>query len=189
MPLLDSQSLSVFSLTVSAARTWTVTPVLSGRAEDQCGKIYMLVSSTDPTIEYVGQTACAISTRFARGFSRTAKYPYAWAKRSGQYRLFIWDLDTHCGSRDLLEGVEAELVLGTRIAQWGWPQQQTGISFRHSVNEQGRQIAPPLATAMMGQFYDHLIATAKTSELADYLKRDKNRVLSVLQSLRLPGVG
>lgn len=80
-------------------------------------------------------------------------------------------------------------MLGTRIAQWGWPQQQTGISFRHIVDERGKQIAPPLATKMMGQFYDHLIGAAKSPEDADYFQRDKARVLSQMGALRLPGVG
>jgi hypothetical protein len=189
MPLLDSQRLSVYSLTVSPGQTWSVASGLSGRAEDPCEKIYMLVGSTDPTIHYVGQTATAISTRFARGFAKTTKYPYRWSTQPGQYRLFVWDMADHCSGRTLLEAVEAELVLGTRIAQWGWPQQQTGISFRHIVNERGRQIAPPLAVAMMGHFYDHLIATAVTQEHQDYFQRDRDRVLSAMQSLRLPGVG
>lgn len=189
MPLLDMQRLSVFSLTVGPNQTWSVASGMSGRAEDKCEKIYMVVNGTDPTIQYVGQTASAMSTRFSRGFAKGAKYPYRWSKQPGLYRLFVWDMDGHCSSRSLLEAVEAELVLGTRIAQWGWPQQQTGISFRHIVNERGKQIAPPLAIVMMGQFYDHLIGAAKAAEDADYLQRDKTRVLSVMQALRLPGVG
>lgn len=187
MPLLQANNLEVFSLTVSDGGKWSTTPPLSGSASKRCEKIYMLVGSpSDATIFYIGQTISAIATRFHSGFRAKARYKYQWSMRRGSYRLFVWDLSDHRLTKTLLEAVEAELVLGVRIAQKGWPMYQTGIHFRHIVDQHGRQLAPRLAIEMMGHFYDH-VAASTVSSLPGYVGAERKNVLSQMNELILPG--
>lgn len=147
----------------------------------------MLVGSpNDATIVYVGQTISAIATRFHGGFRAKARYKYQWSVRRGSYQLFVWDLSAYSASRSLLEAVEAELVLGARIAQKGWPKYQTGIHFRHLVDHRGRQIAPRLAIEMMGHFYDHA-GTRDDPRDSKALDQERELVISQMEKLILPG--
>lgn len=187
MSLLHESNLEVFSLTVSDGGKWSSSPALAGHANKRGEKIYMLVGPPgDATIFYIGQTISAIATRFHSGFRAKARYKYQWSVRRGSYRLFVWDLSTHCFTKTLLEAAEAELVLGARIAQKGWPMYQTGIHFRHIVDQRGRQIAPRLAIEMMGQFYDHVAASAVSSG-PGYVDAERENVLSQMEELILPG--
>lgn len=187
MDLLQVSNLEVFSLTVSDSGKWSTSPALFGHANKRCEKIYMLVGPPgDATIFYVGQTISAIATRFHSGFRAKARYKYQWSVQRGRYRLFVWDLSAHCFTKTLLEAVEAELVLGARIAQKGWPMYQTGIHFRHIVNQRGRQIAPRLAIEMMGHFYDHVATSAIPSDRG-YVDEERKLILSQMEELILPG--
>lgn len=187
MPLLQAADLTVYSLSVSADFKWSTTPALSGNANEACGKIYMLAGpSGDATIHYVGQTTAALGTRFKSGFATNGRYNYQWSRRPGTYRLFVWHIGAHGASRSLLEAVEAELVLGVRIAQKGWPMYQTGIYFRHLVDQRGQQIAPRLAIEMLNSFYEHLAANATPRDSVS-LERERQSLLSQMRELILPG--
>lgn len=187
MALLQVSNLQVFSLSVTGNGKWSTSPTLSGHANKRCEKVYMLVGPPgDATIFYIGQTISAIVTRFRSGFRAKARYKYQWAARPGTYRLLVWDLSAHCFTSSLLEAVEAELVLGVRIAQKGWPMYQTGIHFRHIVDQRGRQIAPRLAIEMMDHFYDHVDTSAIVSG-SGHVDKEREKVLAQMEDLILLG--
>lgn len=184
--LLQPSNLSVYALQVNDDLTWAVTPGFAGHANVPGNKIYMLCSAVqDMTIYYIGQTSRTMKARFDAGFA-SSRSPYRWSQRAGRYRLLVWDLRVPCPDRTLLEAVEAELVLAARISQIGWPQLQTGISFRHIIDGDGWQSAPRLAIEMMGQFYDHLSSVFGAGNNM-HVASNRQRVLDMMKDLILPG--
>jgi len=152
---------------------------------EQGAKIYLLVNSNQlGTIQYIGQTIQSIRKRFYPGI-RYQKY--LWAKESGTYSLFIWDVRNiiKCGAD--LDCLESELVFATRVNQGVWPVKQTSIKFRWfrgNVTKGFGFEAPRVAIDMMNDIYSFLLSNKHlTPEDIKIVSDQKTRMQQLLNSV------
>jgi hypothetical protein len=179
---LPFPDLQTYCLTIDPDGSYTVAPTFLSTAVRRCGKIYMLTGPEgDATVHYIGQTSRSMTERIRVGITRQPGY--RWAKQAGVYRLLVWILDKQPYASLDLESIEAELVLGVRVAQKAWPKWQTGIKFRHVVNRAGRQLAPHIAIKMLSQYYDEQL---RESPGREFLLREKSEAIKILSGRIFP---
>lgn len=153
-------------------------------------KIYALLVRTPSTVcVYVGETARTMRARFNDGITYASSgHQYSWlTSQDQQFRLLVWDVSSYGQGQAITQSIEAELVFCIRIMQWGWPTHQTGIMFRHIVNQSGKQFAPSEAIHMLGDIYDDVISRQPDPTLQQSLIGEKQTNSQLLQRLILPG--
>lgn len=159
----------------------------AGTAAKAGNKLYVVANDDDGgTIHYVGITTRSMKVRFDASIKANNKLNrnYSWAGLTGEFKLFVWDLNKAARNKRDLESIESEFTLAARVMQKGWPVHQRGIMFSHFLAGNHIRSASAVAGKMCEQYYDVLLDRPKlTKRTKRFLSKEKSQVLRILNGI------